>query len=422
MQVIKAEIKSPSLLDEDVKKVVSEIIREVRVNGDVAIKQYTLKFDGVKLESLRLTHDEINKRLKNLDSNIKKLIEVNAKRIRRFAKFQLSMYKDMELKVDGGGTTLGQKVVPLDSVGAYIPGGRYPLLSSPLMTIIPAKVAGVQRIVAVTPPGQDRPHPATLYGMIVAGATDIFTIGGAQAIAALAYGTESVPRVDKIVGPGNKYVNEAKRELFGVVGIDLLAGPSEVLVFADESAKLDYVILDLLAQAEHDPDARACLVTTSEKLAKDVQRNIESYIEKLDTREVLKQSWQNHGSIILVDSLQEGIEYINQYAPEHLELHLKEVNLKEAFKNLKNYGSLFLGEDTPVVFSDKLIGTNHTLPTGGTARFSGGLSVGTYLKILTYQRVTDAKSRRYLARRAAMQSRIEHLEAHAASAEVRLWR
>src|SRR5579875_297188 len=420
MQIIKHEIKPPSFSDENTRKVVSEILAEVKAKGDLAIKQYTQKFDGVKLEGLRLTQDEIDKMLRGLDSDVKHLIEVNARRIRRFAEFQLSMYKNMELKLDGGGTILGQKIIPLDSVGAYVPGGRYPLLSSPLMTIIPAKVAGVRRILATTPPGHDRPHPATLYGMMIAGATNIYTIGGAQAIAAMAYGSESVPRVDKIVGPGNRVVNEAKRQLFGEVGVDLLAGPSEVLVFADESARLEYVVLDLLAQAEHDPDARACLVTTSQELAKEVQRNIDLYIEKLDTREVLRVSWQNHGSIVIADSIQEGIEYINKYAPEHLELHLKKANLKKAFRDLRNYGSIFLGEDTPVVFSDKLIGTNHTLPTGGTARFSGGLSVGAYLKIVTYQRVSNLKSLRYLARRASTQSRIEHLAGHAASAEARL--
>ncbi len=287
------------------------------------------------------------------------------------------------------------------------------------MTVIPAKVAGVKTIVVSTPPGTNRPHPATLYGMVAAGATDIFTIGGAQAIAAMAYGTKSVPKVEKIVGPGNRFVNEAKKQVFGEVGIDLLAGPSEVLVFADQSSVFEHVVFDLLAQAEHDPDARACLVTTSSELANKVNREISGYIENLETRDILKLSWNDHGRIVLVDSIQEGINCVNDYAPEHLELHLAKKNMPSAFKGLRNYGSIFLGDNTPVVFSDKLIGTNHVLPTGRSARYTGGLNVGTFLKILTYQDVRSKTARRVLAESAAMQSHIENLAAHAGSAELR---
>lgn len=375
--------------------------------------------DNVHLNKLRLEEGHIQERLQGLDPAAKELIDNNVRRIRRFAQFQLLMYRNMELKVDAGGVVLGQRVIPLDTVGVYAPGGRFPLLSSGLMTVVPAKVAGVRRIIAATPPGQSRPHPAVLYGLIAAGATEIYTIGGAQAIAAMAIGTSSVPKVDKILGPGNRYVNEAKKQLFGEVGIDLLAGPSEVLIFADDSANFDYVVYDLLAQAEHDPDARACLVTTSQQLAERVTQQMPSCIDTLETRDILKQSWQTHGSVVVVESVMEGIRYIDQYAPEHLELHLKNEVLRTAFMKLRNYGSIFLGASVPVVFSDKLIGPNSTLPTGKAAMYTGGLSVGAYLKIQTYQQVRNRRVKRALAKRAVIQSHFENLAGHEYSAKLR---
>ncbi len=406
-------------VDAKTVKTVSGVIEAVLREGDKAVRRYTEEFDKVKLEGFRLTQNDIDKKLKLLDPEVRKLIDKNHDRITQFAQFQLSMYRDMKMPVDEGQTVLGHRIVPVDSAGIYIPGGRFPLLSSSLMGIIPARVAGVKRIVACTPPGEGRPHPAVLYGMVKAGATDIFTIGGAQAIAAMAIGTDSVPKVDKIAGPGNRYVNEAKRLLFGRVGIDILAGPSEVLIMADETAETETVIYDLLAQAEHDPDARACLVTTSEKLADSVDRQIGKYIEELPTGDILKRSWKTHGCIAYSPDIEKCVDFVNTYAPEHLELHLDRRKLDKVYHKLRNYGSVFLGEDTPVVFSDKLIGTNHVLPTGTAARYSGGLSVGSFIKILTFQRVSGAQSRKMLASSAATQSRLEGLAAHEKSAMIR---
>lgn len=421
MLFLKNELPATVQADEITANTVSHIIEEVSRGGDIAVKSFTERFDGVKLKHLKLSHEEIDERLKLLDPDAKKLIDINHDRITRFARFQLSMYRDMEMNTDGGRTLLGHRVIPVDTAGIYVPAGRFPLLSASLMGIIPAKVAGVRRIVACTPPGEGKPHPAVLYGIVKAGATDIFTIGGAQAIAAMALGTETIPKVDKIAGPGNRFVNEAKRALFGKVGIDLLAGPSEVLVLADETAVAETVILDLLAQAEHDDDARACLVTTSEELATKVNSSIGRYIEALPTRDILKRSWETHGCIAYSPEIEKCIDFVNAYAPEHLELHLASGLLDSVYRKLTNYGSAFLGADVPVVLSDKLIGTNHVLPTMKASRYSGGLSVGSFLKVLTYQKLLNKSVSSMLAKSAKKQSDYESLSAHAASAELRIF-
>ena len=272
----------------DIVKTVNNIIENVKSGGDIAVKQFEKKFDNVDISEFRMDDITIERILSKVPGNIKEIIDTNIKRIEDFAEFQFSMYKNMEFVTDNGKTILGQKIVPIENVGVYIPGGRYPLLSTPPMTIIPARVAGCKRIIACTPPGENRPNPATLYGIIKSGATEVYTIGGAQAIAAMAYGTESIKPVNKIAGPGNAYVNEAKKEVFGKVGIDLLAGPSEILVLADETAKEEEVMADLLSQAEHDPSARCCLVTTSPELAHNIYDKMDSYINKLSTKEILK--------------------------------------------------------------------------------------------------------------------------------------
>ena len=417
---IKEELLETEREEEDLRKFVSEILSSVRKRGDSAIKEYTSTFDKVELDSIVMSKERISSILSQVSPETKELVDTNIARVKKFAEFQLSMYKNMALEVDDGGTTLGQKIIPLDSVGVYVPAGRFPLLSSALMGIVPATVAGVKRIVASTPPGKDRPDPAVLYGMVRSGATEILTVGGAQAIAAMTYGTDSVKGVDKIVGPGNKYVNEAKRQVFGKVGIDLLAGPSEVLVIADESANLDSVAYDLLAQAEHDVAARSCLITTSDSLANAVNEGMSEFIDSLSTKEILKISWKQKGSIVLCDTLREAVDYANSYGPEHLELHLSDESEKFAFQNLRNFGSLFLSENTPVVFSDKLIGTNHTLPTNRAARYTGGLSVGSFIKILTYQKVKNKEAKENLSDRAYRQSIIEGLSGHAKSALLRM--
>ncbi len=419
INLIKVETEKEPGSSEELSSLVSQVLSDVEKDGDSALRRYTEKFDRVDLANFTLSEEKINQIISQVPEETKELIDTNIERIKKFCEFQKSMYKNMEFVTDDGETVLGQKIIPLESVGVYVPGGRFPLLSSALMGIVPSKVAGVKRIVAATPPGQNRPHPAVLYGMVKAGATEILTVGGIQAIGALSYGTESVKKVDKICGPGNKFVNEAKRQVFGTVGIDLLAGPSEVLIIADETAREDIVAYDLLAQAEHDVAARSCLVTTSRKLAEDVTKNMGKYIDSLSTKEILRESWENYGSVVYCDTIEEAVGYSNKYAPEHLELHLNETNTKFAQENLSNFGSLFLNDSTPVVFSDKLIGTNHTLPTQTAARYTGGLSVGAFLKILTYQRVSGSKALKNLSERATKQSLIEGLAGHAKSAEIR---
>jgi histidinol dehydrogenase/sulfopropanediol 3-dehydrogenase len=415
---LKSEIEKKSETLE-IEKTVKGIIDDVKTRGDRSIKDLEKKYDNVDIDSFRLDDETIADIISRVPENIKEIIDTNIKRIEVFAKFQRSMYKDMELKTDNGATTLGQKVLPIENVGVYIPGGRFPLLSTPPMTIIPAKVAGCKRIVACTPPGENRPNPATLYGIVKSGATEIYTIGGAQAIAAMAYGSESLKPVDKIAGPGNAYVNEAKKEVFGKVGIDLLAGPSEILVLADETALEEEVMSDLLSQAEHDPSARSCLVSTSAKLANAVLGKIGKYIDNLSTMEILKKSWPRHGRVVLCDSIEEAVDYTNNYAAEHLELHLNPSNTDFAFANLSNYGSVFLDHGIPAVFSDKLLGPNHTLPTSAASRYSGGLSVGNFLKILTYSKISDNNVRDMLAHRVKTQSDFEGFAAKARSAELR---
>ena len=420
IEIIKKESNGEPGGSEELTRLVSQVLSDVEKDGDEALRRYTSKFDGVQLDSFKLSKKEIEEIISRVPAETRELIDTNIERIRNFCQFQKSMYRDMEFVTDDGQTILGQRIIPIESVGVYVPGGRFPLLSSALMGIIPSKVAGVKRIVAATPPGLNRPHPAVLYGIIKAGATEILTVGGIQAIGALAYGTESVARVDKICGPGNKFVNEAKRQVFGTVGIDLLAGPSEVLVVADESADESTVAYDLLAQAEHDVAARSCLVTTSKELALGVAKNMDKYIISLETREILTESWEKHGSIVLCDSIEEALDYTNQYAPEHLELHLNQDNTGIAFEKLHNFGSLFLNDSTPVVFSDKLIGTNHTLPTQTAARYTGGLSVGAFLKILTYQKISGCTALKDISQRAMKQSLVEGLAGHAKSAEIRI--
>ena len=419
IKVIKSETEVGEEDSSRLKETVQSVISTVRREGDKGVSEFTKQFDGMDIKKFILSKEEIEKEISSLEPSTKELIDTNISRIKKFADFQMSMYKEMQLEVDEGGTVLGQRIIPINSVGVYVPAGRFPLLSSALMGIIPAKVAGVRRIVAMTPPGKKRPDPAVLYGMVKAGADEIYTIGGIQAIAAMAYGTETIKPVDKIIGPGNKFVNEAKRQVFGRVGIDLLAGPSEVLILADESACTEKVAYDLLAQAEHDTAARSCLITDSKSLAQEIAEKMDYYINTLETKEILKESWANKGSILLCDTMNEAIEATNEYAPEHLELHLSCENKEFAFSKLHNYGSLFMNEDTPVVFSDKLIGTNHTLPTNRAARYTGGLSVGAFVKILTYQEVIKKESLYNLAERAQKQSKLEGLAGHGKSAELR---
>ncbi|MFA1820861.1 histidinol dehydrogenase [Virgibacillus oceani] len=401
----------------DLEQNVSTIINNVHKNGDHALREYTKKFDDLSIDELRVSNEEIENAMKDTPVTLLEDIKFSIERIKAFAEAQANTLTEFEQEMIPG-VYLGQKVIPIESVGAYVPGGRYPLLSSAQMAIIPAKVAGVSNIRVATPPTKDGViHPAVLCAIHLSGADEIFSVGGAQAIAALAYGTETIKPVNKITGPGNRFVTEAKRQVHGQVGIDLLAGPSEVLVVADKSAKANYVASDLLAQAEHDVETHVVLVTDSEDLANNVLEEIENQLTTLPTAEVARAAWNKRGQIILTEKLEESVQVTNEIAPEHL--HIQIENAYEHKDKFTNYGSLFLGENSPVVFADKVCGTNHILPTKGAAKYTGGVWVGTFLKVVTYQRVNETGVQQ-LAPHCIRQSNREGLIGHRRSAEIRL--
>ncbi len=389
---------------------VSAIIQDVKINGDNAIKKYSVEFGDGDLEKLELSTEEIESAIEQTPEDVKKYIREAVKNVKNFAEAQFSALKEVETSIDG--ITLGHKVIPLETTGAYIPGGAYPLLSSAVMSIVPAKVAGVKEVIACSPKIQ----PAVITACKLAGADKIFQIGGVQAIAAMAYGTESVPAVNKITGPGNNYVTAAKKQVYGVCGIDFLAGPSEIMIIADETANTEFIAADMLAQAEHDIDARAYLVTTSEKLAYDVILKIEEFLKTLKTAEIAVKSI-SQSCIILVDKIEQAVEIADRKAPEHLEICYKYA--KQDINRYKNYGSLFVGNYSAEVFGDYCSGTNHILPTNGVSKYSGGLSVFDFVKIQTYQEVSKTAIENGLAQTASNLAFIEGLEAHKLSAELR---
>ncbi|MBN2982020.1 MULTISPECIES: histidinol dehydrogenase [Cohnella] len=396
---------------------VASIIERVRNEGDAALKDFLKQFDGVELDRLKATEADIEAAKKQLPATLLEDMAFSIERIKAFAEAQRRTLTEFEQEMIPG-VFLGQRVIPIEAVGAYVPGGRYPLLSSAQMAIIPAKVAGVPQVRVCTPPTKEgRIHPAVLVAAHLSGADEIFAVGGAQAIAALAYGTESIRPVHKITGPGNRFVTEAKRQVHGVVGIDLLAGPSEVLVVADETAKPAYVASDLLAQSEHDVHTQAILVSTSRPLALAVMEEIEKQLQTLPTAATARASWEKRGRIILADTLEEAIETANDLASEHLHVQIKDAYAHR--DKFTNYGSLFLGEDSTVVFSDKVCGTNHILPTNRAAKYTGGVWVGTFLKVVTYQHVERAGVER-LAPHCVRQSYREGLIGHLRSANIRL--
>lgn len=388
---------------------VREIIKDVKERGDEAVKEYTKKFDNLDINKFELTEEDRKKAYGKVDKETIEALKFAASNIKKFAQNQLDSLKSFE--TNNNGITLGQKIIPLERVGCYVPGGRYPLPSTALMTVIPAKVAGVREVIICSP----KISPITIVAADIAGADRIFNVGGVQAIAALAYGTETIPQVDKIVGPGNQYVSAAKKEVYGIVGIDLIAGPSEVLIIADELGNPDFIAADLLAQAEHDPSSRAELITTSEELAKKVDEKLNIQLSKLKTKDIAEQSI-NNGAIIIVENLDEAIDIANKRAPEHLEIQIKEPEL--ITDKLKNYGSLFIGEYSAEVFGDYCSGPNHTLPTNGSARYTGGLSVKDFIKILTYQKITKEASRE-LIKIASKLAEVEGLDAHKNAADIR---
>ena len=376
-------------INESIRVAVSDMIANVAQRGDQALREYSERFDRWSPKSFRLSENEIKSLIAEVPEQVLNDIRFAQAQVRRFAEAQRSTIHDLEVETLPG-VTLGHRITPVESAGCYIPGGRYPLVSSAHMGIIPAKVAGVQRVIACTPPSQGRPPATTVAAIALAGADEIYILGGVQAIAAMALGTETIASVDMIVGPGNAYVTEAKRQLFGKVGIDLFAGPSEVLVIADESADVELVAADLLGQAEHGINSTAILLTNCPKLAKELPAEIERQLQTLPTAEVAEAAWRDYGKIILADTTDEMIAEANRIASEHVEVLT--ANPDEFLEKLTNYGSLFLGAETTVPYGDLVIGTNHTLPTERAARYTGGLWVGKFLKTLTYQRCTPYAS------------------------------
>jgi len=375
--------------DDKVRSTVEGILTDIRTRGDEAVRELSDKFDNWTPETFRLSDEKIQEIISSLPEQTIEDIKFAQAQVRRFAQAQRESMHDIEVETLPG-IKLGHKNIPVNSVGCYVPGGRYPMVASAHMSVLTAKVAGVKRVIACTPPIKGELPAATIAAMHLGGADDIYILGGIQAMAAMAYGTSEIEPVDMIVGPGNAFVAEAKRQLFGVVGIDLLAGPTEVLVIADETADAEMVATDLLGQAEHGPTSPAVLLTTSKSLAENLQAEIDRQLEVLPTADVAGVAWQDYGEVIVVDSEEEMVQVADDIASEHVEILTKEP--RYFLDNMTNYGALFLGKETNVAYGDKVIGTNHTLPTKKAGRYTGGLWVGKFIKTVTYQQVTEEAS------------------------------
>jgi sulfopropanediol 3-dehydrogenase len=405
--------------DEETGKVVSEMLRNLEKNGMDAVRSYSEKLDSWNPKNFELSSKEIAEAIKKVSPQAIKDTDYCQNNVRNFAKAQLKTMKPLKVKVRKG-VTLGHKHIPVNSVGSYIPGGRYPMFGSAQMSIIPAKVAGVKNIIACTPPVRGQGYyPATINAISKAGADRMFIIGGVPALALMAFGMGVVKPVDVLCGAGNKYVAEAKRQLFGRCGIDLLAGPTEILVIADDSADPSLAACDLLGQAEHDPNSGLCLICMSEDFANKTISEVEKQLETLPTREIASVSWANNGIVYAAENKKEAVELSDDYAPEHLELHVKDIDYY--FNNLTNYGSLFIGEETTVAYGDKTIGTNHILPTSRSARYTGGVWAGKFLKTCTYQYMTRSASIE-TGKVTERQCNLENMLAHGITASVRVKR
>lgn len=414
-EVPNSEIFARSVPKTDIAGTVSEIIENVKINGDRAIFEYCEKFDKAKLSSLAVTKEEIDEALELVEPEFLEILEKAAKNIRKFHSRQV---RNSFIINDDDGVIIGQKIIPVDRAGLYVPGGTAAYPSTVLMDAIPAKTAGCREVVMVTPPTKDgKVNPVILAAASVAGVDKIFKVGGAQAIAALAYGTESIPKVDKIVGPGNAFVAEAKKQVFGVVSIDMIAGPSEILIVADGKSNPAYVAADLLSQAEHDKMASAVLVTDSAELAKNVSAELEKQIPLLERREIARESVDVNGKIIVADTLDAAIEIANEIAPEHLELCVD--NPFDKLDSIRHAGSIFMGRNCPEALGDYFAGPNHTLPTSGTAKFSSPLSVDDFIKKTQYTYYTKDALKR-VAFDVAKFAKKEGLTAHAKSAVIRV--
>ncbi|MDW5592906.1 histidinol dehydrogenase [Conexibacter stalactiti] len=402
--------------DPAVAATVAAIVADVRERGDAAVRDYSARFDRWEPTDFRLDEQQITACMEQVDEQALEDLRWCQQQVRTFARAQRESLLDIEVETLPG-VRLGHRNVPVGRVGAYIPGGRYPMIASAAMSIVTAKAAGVEHVIACTPPLDGAPPALTVAAMQLAGADEIRILGGVQAIAAMAVGTETIARVDVLAGPGNAYVAEAKRQLFGEVGIDLFAGPTEILVIADGSADPEIVAADLLGQAEHGPTSPAVLISTSERVARETLEEVERQLATLPTADVAGPAWRDHGAVHVVATPEEAAALADDYAYEHVEILTAEP--RWFLDRLRNYGALFLGEGTTVAYGDKAIGTNHVLPTAGAARYTGGLWVGKYLKTVTYQECDPAASAR-IGEICARQCRLEHFEGHARSCDVRV--
>ncbi len=403
--------------NQQVTETVRTILSDVRRAGDAAVREYSQKFDQWNPDRFRLSDEQIAEIVAGVPAQVIDDIKWVQSQVRYFAQRQRESITDFEVETLPG-VFLGQRHIPIEAVGAYVPGGRYPLTASAHMTIVTAKVAGVPRVAACTPPIQGQIPAATIAAMFLAGVDEIYMLGGVQAMAALGIGTETIERVDLIAGPGNAYVAEAKRQLFGEVGIDLFAGPTEILVIADEHADPFVIAVDLLSQAEHGADSPAVLITTSEQVGRRAMAHIERILPDMPTRGFASPAWRDHGQVLVADDLDEAFDVADTFASEHVQVLTRQP--RQALDKMQNYGALFLGEGTCVSYGDKVIGTNHVLPTRGSARFTGGLWVGKYLKTVTYQEVTDHESSALLGELCGRAARVELFEGHARSGDVRV--
>src|ERR687887_1868704 len=406
-------------LDRKVRRTVESILDDVRKRGDRAVRELSEKFDRWSPPSFRLSRSDLDAIMARVPERTLADIQFAQAQIRHFAEQQKAALRDIEVETLPG-VKLGHRNIPVESVGCYVPGGRYPMVASAHMSIVTARSAGVSRIIACTPPNQGAPHPETIAAMVLGGADEIHVLGGVQAIAAMGLGTETIKPVDMLCGPGNAYVAEAKRQLFGRVGIDLLAGPTEILVIADDSADVEMIATDLLGQAEHGPTSPAICITTSRNIAEALPAEIERQLKVLPTADVAGVAWRDYGEIILVDSREAAVREADLVAAEHVEVLSREP--RYFLEHLRNYGALFLGPETNVSYGDKVIGTNHTLPTLGAARYTGGLSAGKFLKTCTYQRVLTDQASAMIGEYCSRLCILEGFYAHAEQANVRVRR
>jgi sulfopropanediol 3-dehydrogenase len=418
------EVKSarPREIDQQarrqVQQTVTDLLANIRERGETAVRQYSQDFDRWSPSSFRLSSESIAELIDSLPRQVIDDITFVQDQVRGFASVQRESMHDIEVETLPG-VFLGHRHIPVGAVGAYIPGGRYPLTASAHMTIVTAKVAGVPRVIACTPPIRGEIPAATVAAMSMAGADEIYLLGGVQAVASMAFGTEFMDRVDLVAGPGNAYVAEAKRQLYGEVGIDLFAGPTEIMIIADETADDFLIAVDLLSQAEHGPDSPAVLITTSAEQGRRVAELIDRLLPDLPTNDFAGPAWRDHGRIIVCDSLDEAYATGDGLAFEHVQIFTREP--RQALQKMSNYGALFLGQQTCVSYGDKVIGTNHVLPTLGAAHYTGGLWVGKYLKTVTYQEVRNRATSAELGRVCGRAARVELFEGHARSGDVRAW-